>query len=179
LIALWFDSCDFHQSIKLSNYQTTTGGIMNWSQLPSRNKALYIGLAVLIFAILTILALASRNQNVGASGKTGDAPVLDSGFDQATTTISFKTTNAAGAVKAAFLDGLANDTQDGVVGESDDTGIGTLDLSDGCWTVQATDKNGTDEGTLELAVGAATAGCVEGATKIESANSEPLTVKMQ
>lgn len=152
---------------------------MNWSQLPARNKALYVGLAILIFAILAILILASRNKEVGASSQDGDAPVLDSGFNQATTTVSFKVTDSADAVKAAFLDGLANDTQDGVVGESDDTGIGTLDLSDGCWTVQATDKAGTAEGKLELAVGAATAGCVEGATKVESANSEPLTIKMQ
>lgn len=153
---------------------------MNWSELPSRKKYLYLGLTVLIMAILIIIALSSRNKDVGASSSDSGAPALDSGFDQQSTGITFKTVDSTGSVTASFLDGLVyNDSREGVVGETDATGLGTLSLSDGCWTAMAKSKSSNEEGKLDLAVGEDATNCATGATKILTANSEPILINLK
>lgn len=146
---------------------------MKWSQLLPRQKRLYIivGLVGLAGLAIVINSIRQAGADISSNGVN-----LDSGQFDRTVAIQL-TTVKDGAAAGAFLD-VFDETGNGTLGETDDQGLGTVQLPAGCYKVQATDKNSPAIGSVQLVVGDAT-GCPAGAVAVTTANPSPITITLK
>lgn len=147
---------------------------MNWSELPSRQKRLYLIIGAIV---VIVLGLAINNSRQAGADPSASGAKLDSGALDRAIAVQLKTIDSGNKVKAAFID-VFDAADNGTLGETDIKGLGTVQLPAGCYTVQATDKESPATGSTMLAVGGA-AGCDATAKAVATANIEPITITMK
>lgn len=150
---------------------------MKWSQLPRRKQQMYVGVAVVAAAALTIVGLANNSKKqVGADTPGATNLTLDSAADLSD--LTFRVVNAAGTAQSgAYLDLFSQSTEEGYTNAADQDGAVSFAVPADCYVARATDADSAAEATVTVAFGVDAAECGADALATKAGETVTVTIK--